>query len=304
MNDELFKSLEDPNISESKTLNFMDDIDDMDDTIDVGDNTDSQLDKDSINNDSSFENIMKSRNSTMNSAETNSTNIGDLIAEEEDDEELDNWNDYSSEYINKKGNYFDRGEETQQDNHEVFEEEDAQIHIKQSKKLGYILLAVVVCIIIVVVGKKIKEKNSTKSDSKVKSTQSLDENSEENSEETTTEEINKEEVYEETNAEDDQETNIETFQISNQDSLKIEEQQYKDYITVNKFLMISDSTIIPIFKGIAENYGKPIEFPVSVKQYNKYVNGVRLLVKFDVIKGDNSMYLTNITIVEQSKVKN
>lgn len=70
---------------------------------------------------------------------------------------------------------------------------------------------------------------------------------------------------------------------------------WTDYMTVTKTVEINSSNIQCLLIGNAENYGKSVCLPVSVKEYNSVTEGTRIAIHFNELKLNGKDYINIIS---------
>lgn len=87
-----------------------------------------------------------------------------------------------------------------------------------------------------------------------------------------------------------------TYAVLN--SVQVEDASYKDYVTINKTILINDGNIVPAFCGKAENYKKNMVIPVSLSEYNSVQDKTRIEVVFSRlnISGEEKIIISSWSI--------
>lgn len=82
-------------------------------------------------------------------------------------------------------------------------------------------------------------------------------------------------------------------------SIQVEDASYKDYVVINKSMLINDGNITPSFVGTAENYKRKVVIPVTLIEYNSINNNSRIEVVFSRlnISGEEKIYITSWSVI-------
>lgn len=92
-------------------------------------------------------------------------------------------------------------------------------------------------------------------------------------------------------------TSIERGEVVNDLTIKYSKEYFADEISVSKFMEFRGGSCIPKIMGYSEILGREIEFQVSPKEYNSYLNGVRIKIEYRTVEYNGVLYVTDIKIV-------
>lgn len=76
------------------------------------------------------------------------------------------------------------------------------------------------------------------------------------------------------------------------DGLQAEEQNWTDYLTLEKKIQTTGTTITYYLSGKATNYGKTVNIPVTQEEFDSVVNGATIEFVFSRLKIEGKEYIT------------
>lgn len=75
---------------------------------------------------------------------------------------------------------------------------------------------------------------------------------------------------------------------------------FTDTCVINKFIELRGGVALFKFRGTPEHFGKEIEFIVTAEDYNKYVNGVSLVIQYRVVNIQEVDYVIDVQLGQQT----
>lgn len=83
-------------------------------------------------------------------------------------------------------------------------------------------------------------------------------------------------------------------------SVKYVDTVYQDRMLVNKFIELRGGVALLKFRGTPEHFGKEIEFIVNADDYNRFVNGVSVVIQYRILSIQDVDYVIDVQLGPQA----